>query len=1199
MDEPSAGRSRLRSWWLALAAVAVCGPWPGWDPAPWAVGVLVAAFFVLARPKGRGWVAWAAVLVGVIVSVWPADRVADSDRLSRALDVHCRKMLRTAEGIATDPTMVRLLGAGGEALDPALPFSVLEKRVGGAAGRTAYLADDRGQVVAWGGASRYFPHGVRPLGQRRWGISWSAAGADLWVREPLLVDGRLVGAVTISDHSPLSASRIWGMRAPRDHAVALGQNLPGVVSVTAATGSGIVVPVAFAVGSPEAGSLARWLGWSLLALGAIVVAPEVAWAVVALGGGALMVGRGIAPDPAVAVLILLAAAAGGRLASVLPPKWSRALVIIGVATAAGASVFCSPAFRFGWLPDHLLRPGWGGVWMVAMAWLAAGWPGPADEQISLVRRLRAATMLALLGLGVYVVRMPVELARWGADRESVVLPRGQLGLEEVLPVPSEVCRLDDVAPVLAKEWGLDSWRTPTELRMVSQEGAEVSRWGDLSPAGEHVRTLRRWLAGASGGLTVELLVATEPWNWLSDWRTGVALEEAHDGQAWVAVLTRSGKVAATLHPAIRDLDAITAGELFHGGGGWTRLTVGKTRRMARVWLRGQWLVAAVAPHPSTADWVIRTAVAMLWAFLGLLLARPPVIGMEHVMTFGGRLRLLVAGGVVVPLAILTLFMHQRIRSEELRLEQVLGLDALNAAGYTAENLGGSFAVDDELARWLAAGWGGEVTLWDGTFPVAASRRDLMTVGALPQLPASASYPLFLLGRDDPMVFRWQDRVVAAAPINLQGRRLLLHLYRYDPLRSGAAPGAVDWLLTGALLSALLALALTTGVERRLSISLRELVALARKLLDGEPAGPLRRPRETDLAEVLDAVRSMNEEVQQRELSLRHQEELLRITLSTLAPAVVVLDPAGEIRFANPSAQHLEQEHGNLMIAEISRLAGPGWAGETMTGTVQPFPGSDLTWRIGVAGVPFPDGDRGLVAVVDDVTDLVQAGRLRQLNQMARIVAHEVKNPLTPVRLWVQELQDASGRDDPEIRSLLEEACKEIAIQVARLEETANSFSNLVALERWEPEPVDLSELLSEMPSGAGILERRGITVAHEIDAQVPSVMGDRQWLRRALANLVQNSIDALAEEGGKIFLRLSSEGDRVVVEVEDSGGGVPDDRLPDLFAPHFSTTASGSGLGLALVHQVVARCQGRVAASNSDLGLKIRLDFPAVSRLVR
>jgi signal transduction histidine kinase len=612
--------------------------------------------------------------------------------------------------------------------------------------------------------------------------------------------------------------------------------------------------------------------------------------------------------------------------------------------------------------------------------------------------------------------------------------------------------------------------------------------------------------------------------------------------------------------------------------------------------RGWWSATAAGwleSNGSASGWFF----ALLWALLGTVLAVPPILRRQHLSTFGGRLRLLVTGGVVLPLAILTLFLHQRITGQEARLVTNRGLDALQAARYTAVHLGGGFAVNDQLARWLAAGWGGEVCLWEGIVPVAASRPDLVVSGVLPQLPLASAYPSFLLGADDPVVLPWRDLMVASGSVDLQGQRLLLHLYQSDPVRSGGDLGAVDWLLTGALLSALFALVLTTRVEDRLSASLRELVVLARRLLDGEPVGTLRRPRETDLAEVLDAVGSMNEEVRQRELSLRHQEELLRITLKTLEPAVVVLEPDGTERFANPSAHQFQEEHGDLFLAQLRSVVEDASIGGSAAKTVQPIVGSDLTWRIGVAGVPFPDGARGLVAVVDDVTDLVRADRLQQLNQMARIVAHEVKNPLTPIRLWVQELEAAIKKGDPGLTELLEEACREIAEQVERLRETASSFSNLVALEKWEPEAVNLAQLIAELPSGGEVLDRRGIDICFEGESNPPSVTGDRQWLRRALANLLQNSLDALGDSPGKIVFRIQVERNSVVLEIEDTGGGVPEDRLADLFSPHFSSTTAGTGLGLALVQQVVVRCHGRVSATNADKGLKVRLDFPTSSSL--
>jgi nitrogen-specific signal transduction histidine kinase len=1175
----------------------MCGPWPGWDPAILALLLVCGGLFVLARPIGRGWYPWSAVVVALVIAVWPSGPGDDRQRMQIRFDRHCQGMLATGEELATDPDLQRLLGAAGEAVDPAAVFGVLDRRAGGAQGRTIYLADDRGQIVAWGGANISFPYDVRPLGQRQWGVAWSSGSADLWLRDPLLVDGRLVGAVIVADRTPLQERHIWGMRAGRGRELALGRHRSGYEIVTPAVAPGVQVPVTSVPVSERSPNDLRWLGWMLLAIMAVALQPRVAVFVVAVGATSLLSAPGTASDLATGATVLLAGAALGRLAGVAARRWSRVLVSASLTGAALLAVFADPVDRFAWLPEHLLRPGWGGVWMVALAWLVSGWPGVSRSRFSLGRRLRAAAALALFGLSWHMLRVPVELARADDARGQVVLPRGDIELAGDLPVETSSCRLNDLAPVVAGRWRLAEWQTPSELLLIDEMGSEISRWGDLGPAGGDVRVLRTWFLEDPEGYSLELAIAVEPWSLLGDWQTGRPIEEARGGPVWSAVLTRTGEVAAGLHPEFDGLDAISAGELFHAGGGWARMNVGDVRRLARVQREGQWLVLAIANHPSASDWVVRAIIALLWALFGTVMALPPILKRQHLSTFGGRLRLLVTGGVVLPLAILTLFLHQRITGQEQRLEQNRGLDALQAARYTAVHLGGGFAVDDQLARWLAAGWGGEVCLWDGDLPVAASRPDLVVSGVLPQLPLAATYPPFLLGRDDPVILRWRDLMVAAGPVDLQGSRLLIHLYRSDPVRSGADLGAVDWLLTGALLSALLALLLTTRVEERLSTSLRELVILARKLRDGEPVGTLQRPRETDLAEVLDAVASMNEEVQQRELRLRHQEELLRITLKTLEPAVVVLEPDGTERFANPSALEFQKEYGERFLEQLRSVVQDASIGGSASKTVQPIPGSDVTWKIGVAGVPFPDGARGLVAVVDDVTDLVRADRLQQLNQMARIVAHEVKNPLTPIRLWVQELEAAIKSDNPELPELLEEACREIAEQVKRLQETASSFSNLVALERWEPEPVDLAELVGELPKGAEVLERRGILIEYEVESTPPPITGDRQWLRRAVANLLQNSLDALGDAPGTVTLRLEVDRNLVVLEVEDTGGGVPDERLPDLFSPHFSSTTSGSGLGLALVQQVVVRCHGGVSATNGPRGLRVRLEFPTSSSL--
>jgi len=1103
-------------------------------------------------------------------------------------------MLSTATVIVADDQLNRLFAATGEALDPIRPFEFLDGIAQATDGRTIYLADDRGQLLAWGGVERDYPVDLRPMGPRAWGVEWSAARGVLYLREPMMIEGRIVGSVTVADRAELRGSSAWGMRAPPGRRLILGRPAPKSVLVAAEAAPGASVHVgseSVAVGE-RVGLFSA--GWLVVVIFGLLAVPRAAWVAVLLGAAIAAresVDLGAAEQM---LLILLGGASMGRLGREIPKPWARLLVVVAVLSAAALRLIGPLNGLESWLPNHLLRPGWGGVWMVSLAWALSGWPSLARGSFPLERRVLAATCLALIGLVVDLAWYPAQVLGIGPGQEGrVALPRSAVSADEVLPEEPDRCRFDDLATVLAGRWGLDEWSTPARLAVVSADGFELSSWGDLSPAGERQRLVRAWQLDGSDGIQIELDVATQPWNWLEDWESGEPLEDAWQRPIWYAVLTRSGSVAASLHPEIRDLDPAAAGEAYHSGVVWTRIRVGDGRALTRVERRGDWLVAAVVHPPAPPVWVVRIALAVVWAFIGLVLARPPVVRREQFATFGGRLRLLVAGGVVIPLVILTLFLQLRLGREGVRIEEVLGRDAFEAARYTIEHLGGGVVVDDQLASWLARGWGGEVVFFDRTVAAAVSRPDLLSVGRLSQLPAVEAFPAYLLGRTETVVLHRPGWVTSAGTVSIEGTSLILQLYRTDPLRAGEAPDAVDWLLTGALLAAMIALIATGRIEERLSVSLRELVDLAGRLVRGEPVGPVRRPRETDLAEVLDAVRSMNEEVRRRELSLRHQEELLRITLANLAPAVMVLEPDGDLRFTNPSAEALLDEHGDLVHERVGELASGISDAADVSVTSQPIPGRDLTWRIGVARVPLPDGRNGLVAVIDDVTEVVRLDRLQQLNQLARIVAHEVKNPLTPVRLWVQELDQARRRQDPGLDALLEEACREIAIQVDRLQDTSISFSNLVALEHWQPVRVDLNKAVSELEEGLGVLDRRGITLASELpEPASATVMADRQWLNRALANLLQNSLDALGDGPGEIRLTVTAGDDRAVLEIEDSGGGVPPGQLQDLFSPHFSTTASGSGLGLALVHQVVTRCQGTVEAENGYRGLRIRIELP-------
>jgi nitrogen fixation/metabolism regulation signal transduction histidine kinase len=222
-----------------------------------------------------------------------------------------------------------------------------------------------------------------------------------------------------------------------------------------------------------------------------------------------------------------------------------------------------------------------------------------------------------------------------------------------------------------------------------------------------------------------------------------------------------------------------------------------------------------------------------------------------------------------------------------------------------------------------------------------------------------------------------------------------------------------------------------------------------------------------------------------------------------------------------------------------------------------------------------------VLSLEDVTDELRAERILAWGEMARQVAHEVKNPLTPIKLSIQHIRRAWDDRRPDFETILERNAEAALREIDRLATIASSFSRFGApavSEQGPVTPVRLDHVVSDVielyASGEG-----AIRFEMDVPTDLPLVAARGAEVKEVLVNLLENARSAI-EERGVVRVEAAAEGEGVVLRVRDDGSGIPEEILPRVFEPHFSTRSAGTGLGLAIVKRLVESWDGNITVGS-------------------
>ncbi len=584
-------------------------------------------------------------------------------------------------------------------------------------------------------------------------------------------------------------------------------------------------------------------------------------------------------------------------------------------------------------------------------------------------------------------------------------------------------------------------------------------------------------------------------------------------------------------------------------------------------------------------------------------------------TFRGRLVALFALSVMIPLLAVTFFLRASIaiRSRQDTLDH--GRSALETARRVLDDylpsaaaIGRLGMLDDALLSWLANAVGYDLSIYSPEARlVATSRRDLYAAGLLPERVPGATFAFIGLGgareRSDARLiagtpFEEITTALSSAPgpPGVRGR-ILLALLLLPQQRVAEADAAQ---LTAAVSAfSLLVFLISAAIAGRLAVRVArpvaDLVEGTRAVARGDFSPQLAEPPDEELRELVRAFLFMSRSLKEQTTALSREKERLATLLSRLTAGVVAYQEDRRVLLANPAAARLT---GGRADGETLDQVFPGDAMRKVREALQRFvpdpvseelePRPGERWR--VVTVPLPLAGAGArMAVIEDVSDLVRSNRLSAWAEMARIIAHEIKNPLTPIRLSVEHLREVWRRGSPGFDRVLEDCVQNVLRQTEELRLSAAEFSDYARLPRPEMRSLDVAALLHD--AAAAYAGASGITF--EIHA-LPGLeaVGDPRLLARVLSNLFGNSVEALSGKG-RIRAAAVREGERAVVTVEDDGPGVPSEILPRLFDPYFSARSGGTGLGLAIAKKIVEEHGGTIGAENRDSGgFRVRLTLP-------
>ena len=395
------------------------------------------------------------------------------------------------------------------------------------------------------------------------------------------------------------------------------------------------------------------------------------------------------------------------------------------------------------------------------------------------------------------------------------------------------------------------------------------------------------------------------------------------------------------------------------------------------------------------------------------------------------------------------------------------------------------------------------------------------------------------------------------------------------------------------------------LAKGITVPIEKLAQATREVSAGNLDVRVEDPASDELGILIDSFNQMifnlkdsRASIAQKSSELGNRKQFIETILNSITTGVISLDAGGTVTTINPSAREMlalseknpvgKGYHQILIDGRYSEiLENIDWgmknkyhlADKEITMITD---GQTVTIALTLSPLRHSGGDfSGLIIVLDNLTQLIKAQKIAAWKEVAQRVAHEIKNPLTPIQLSAERIIKNLDRHDPAGPAVIEEGARTIIQEARTIKSLVDEFSNFARMPKVNLQPADIHPLIDQIVAlFRGIFSNIEIEV--ETAADVPSVLQiDPGQLKRAFINIIDNAIEAMNKKGRiKIRTALDSRQGKVNIEISDTGPGISVEDKTKIFLPYFSAKKKGTGLGLAIVNQIIREHNGSISVEN-------------------